>query len=210
MQAQIDEVKTTIGTLRDEIGSKATPADVAAVAQQVAGLESRLAALPADQSAALTSQIAALKTDLDALTRQVTAIPSADEIAALRTDISTLKLNPPSSKPPHVLSEVYFGASSVALSDTELAKVANLAATLKAAPQELTIVGFTDSQGPAELNRSISLRRAAAVRRALVAAGVEPASVTAISGMGEDAPPIDTGDDAEEAGNRVVQIYGHQ
>ena len=88
------------------------------------------------------------------------------------------------------------------------AKIAAIAQRFASAPASLALVGFSDSQGPAELNRSLSLRRAAAVRIALLDAGVDPAAVTSVTGLGEDAPPVDSGDDTDEAGNRVVLIYG--
>ena len=39
-------------------------------------------------------------------------------------------------------------------------------------------------------------------------AGVDRAAVTSVVGLGEDAPPVDAGDDTAEPGNRVVLIYG--
>ena len=188
----------------------ASSADVQALQQQLATLDARVAALPADQTEKLGGDISALKTELDGLKQQLAGIATTDDLASLRTDLTQLKQNPPPPQPPGVLEQVYFGASSTSIADAEMSKLEALATRLKADRQELQIVGFTDSQGPAEYNRGVSLRRAAAVRRALIGFGVDPSAVTSISGMGEDAPPIDTGDDTEEAGNRVVQIYGYK
>ena len=136
------------------------------------------------------------------------ALPAADEIATLRTDLAGIVDNPPAPRPPRILERIYFGQSSTSVADEEQAKIAAIAQRLASAPGALSLVGFSDSQGPAELNRSLSLRRAAAVRLALLDAGVDPAALTSVTGLGEDAPPIDAGDDADEAGNRVVLIYG--
>ncbi len=210
LQRQVAELKTQIDTLRSEAGGKAASADLESLAQALGDLDKRVAALPTGTDTGFAQQLAELKTELGTLKLQLAALPGAEEIAALRSDLAALKATPPSLKPPAVLEQVFFGVNSTVLSEPELSKLVALSDKLKADPQRLSIVGFTDSQGPAELNRSISLRRAAAVRRALVSYGVESSSLTSINGMGEDAPPIATGDNTEEAGNRVVQIYGYE
>jgi outer membrane protein OmpA-like peptidoglycan-associated protein len=71
-------------------------------------------------------------------------------------------------------------------------------------------MGFSDTQGPAEFNRALSLKRASAVRKALLGDGIGTSLVTSISGLGEDGPPVDTHDNAPEQANRTVLIYANE
>ncbi|WP_338065004.1 OmpA family protein [Thermomonas alba] len=67
------------------------------------------------------------------------------------------------------------------------------------------VIGYTDNQGDAAANRSLSERRAQQVRAALVAAGVERARVTA-QGRGAEAPVADNRTAAGRAKNRRVEV----
>ena len=208
-------VRTETAALSAEIGqvgaaltTKAESAEVTALTQRLEALRTEVAALPGVDTAAFTSAVAGLRADLDALHARVEALPPAREIAALRTDLDRLAATPPAPRPPQLLERVYFPSSGTGVPEAELAKLAALAQRLAGQPLMLDLVGFSDSKGPAELNRALSLRRAAAVRLALIRAGVDRAAVTSVVGLGEDAPPVDAGDDTAEPGNRVVLIYG--
>ncbi|AXK70882.1 DUF4398 domain-containing protein [Lysobacter sp. TY2-98] len=65
--------------------------------------------------------------------------------------------------------------------------------------------GFTDNQGDAGANQTLSQRRAAAVRQALVAAGAGSVRIDA-SGHGAGNPVADNGSAAGRAKNRRVEI----
>lgn len=67
------------------------------------------------------------------------------------------------------------------------------------------ISGHTDSRGRDSMNRELSQQRAAAVRTALVAAGVPAATLTA-AGYGEDRPIADNGDAAGREANRRIEF----
>ena len=70
---------------------------------------------------------------------------------------------------------------------------------------EMTVIGHTDSQGPDDLNQRLSLVRAQSVVDFLVAAGLDPARLTA-EGRGPD-EPIASNDTAEgRAQNRRVEF----
>ncbi len=197
------------GDIRAALTDKAGSAEVAALSDRLDALSSQIAALPATDAGALDETVGALRAALAALEAEVAALPGAAEIAALRSDLQAMRDSPVTAQPPQVLERIYFGQSSTAVSEAEQTKILAIARQLDASPGAIALVGFSDSLGPAEFNRALSLRRAAAVRRALLEAGVDQAAVTSVIGLGEDAPPIATEDGVEEAGNRVVLIYGH-
>jgi len=82
------------------------------------------------------------------------------------------------------------------------AYVADLLAT---APQSISVVGYTDTLGPPEINRRLSEARAKNVTSALVEAGV-PEKLISQGASGEDILAVDTPDDTREASNRRVTI----
>ncbi len=207
VQTETTRLSTQISELVTTLATKADTAEVMTLTGQIDALKAQVADLPTGDVSTFGTDIATLRSDLDALTARVAELPPATEIAVLRDDVSRLVNDPPASRPPQLIERIYFGSSSTSVGDEELAKIDAVARRLAASPVALELVGFSDSQGPAELNRSLSLRRAAAVRLALLEHGVDSAAVTSVTGLGEDAPPVDAGDDADEANNRVVLIY---
>ena len=71
--------------------------------------------------------------------------------------------------------------------------------------KEYVVVGHTDTVGSAKSNDSLSKRRAAAVKAALIARGV-PAKKIVIAGKGEAAPSTPTADGVKEPTNRRAEI----
>ncbi|MBS0222754.1 MAG: OmpA family protein, partial [Proteobacteria bacterium] len=69
----------------------------------------------------------------------------------------------------------------------------------------ITATGHTDTSGPANYNMALSLRRANAVKDALVRDGV-PATAISVVGKGETQPLVPTGDGVREPQNRRVEI----
>jgi OOP family OmpA-OmpF porin len=69
----------------------------------------------------------------------------------------------------------------------------------------ITVTGHTDRSGPASYNMALSLRRANAVKEALVHDGV-PASAIKVIGKGETQPLLPTDDGVREPQNRRVEI----
>ena len=67
------------------------------------------------------------------------------------------------------------------------------------------VTGHTDTSGSAAYNMALSLRRAAAVKDALVREGVAAAAI-AVTGRGETALLVQTGDNVKEPQNRRVEI----
>jgi OOP family OmpA-OmpF porin len=69
----------------------------------------------------------------------------------------------------------------------------------------ITATGHTDTSGPEAYNMALSLRRANAVKDALVRDGV-PAQAITVIGMGEKGLLVQTGDNVREPQNRRVEI----
>jgi len=69
----------------------------------------------------------------------------------------------------------------------------------------LRIEGHTDNVGPVPHNQALSLKRAEAVARALVAAGLPPAGLR-IRGLGKDNPVADNGTPDGRLQNRRVAV----
>jgi outer membrane protein OmpA-like peptidoglycan-associated protein len=117
-----------------------------------------------------------------ARTNQAQTAKSADlgsELARLKTQISGLKAE--QTERGWVLtlrSDVLFDSSSATLRPGARRAVDNLAQFMDRYPErEIAIEGFTDSVGGQEANRRLSESRAAAVKKALVARGVEPSRI---------------------------------
>jgi OmpA-OmpF porin, OOP family len=69
----------------------------------------------------------------------------------------------------------------------------------------MTVVGHTDSTGPAAYNQGLSERRADSVKSYLVGQGLPAAAIQA-SGQGESAPVADNATAAGRAQNRRVEV----
>jgi outer membrane protein OmpA-like peptidoglycan-associated protein len=101
---------------------------------------------------------------------------------------------------------VFFDWDSAALSSQALGTVHQAANLYRAnTGSRLTATGHTDTSGPESYNMALSLRRANAVKDALVRDGV-PAQAISVVGKGESQPLTPTGDGVREAQNRRVQI----
>jgi len=75
----------------------------------------------------------------------------------------------------------------------------------KHAPSSVSVTGHTDRAGPEDYNMALSLRRADAVRSALIAGGVAADKIT-VAGRGESEPAVPTADGVREPKNRRVEI----
>ena len=98
-------------------------------------------------------------------------------------------------------SDIFFGFDSSTLkpgADSEIARVANV---LNSYPQTtITVEGHTDAKGSEAYNQTLSLKRAEAVKNALIQKGVAPGRVMAV-GYGESQPIY-----SDDAMNRRVNI----
>lgn len=105
---------------------------------------------------------------------------------------------------------VFFDWDKSSLSPEAMTTIGQAAAAYKATGSaRIGNVGNTDTSGSAGYNQALSLRRADAVRNALIQNGVPAASIDS-SGRGETNLLVQTGDGVREPQNRRVELAGLQ
>ncbi len=101
---------------------------------------------------------------------------------------------------------VYFDFDSWTLTAEDLAVITQVRDTVRAGGQtHITVVGHTDTSGPADYNQHLSVERAHVVVEALVDLGVKRRYFKA-SGVGENDLAVETGDGVREPKNRRTVI----
>jgi len=101
---------------------------------------------------------------------------------------------------------VYFQEGSDILTPESLSAFDQVKADiLKRGAAEVAVIGHTDRVGSTESNDALSKLRAATVREALIAAGVD-SKVIEVAGRGEREPLVPTADEVSEPKNRRVEI----
>ena len=104
------------------------------------------------------------------------------------------------------LPGVHFITNSDRLVDEAYQVLEQVAGTLRRYPQLIVeVAGHTDSNGNADMNMNLSLRRAFAVRSHLIRSGVQPAQLVA-RGYGESSPIASNTTEAGQAMNRRVEL----
>lgn len=112
---------------------------------------------------------------------------------------------PPAAAPSYM---VFFDWDRSDLSSQARATIQQAATAWKAGGNpRISAIGHTDTSGPNDYNMALSLRRANAVKNALVQDGVPAASINTI-GKGETDLLVQTGDGVREPQNRRVEITG--
>jgi OOP family OmpA-OmpF porin len=114
---------------------------------------------------------------------------------------------PPVTPAPQATSfMVFFDWDRSNLSQQALATIGQAAQAFKTkGSARITATGHTDTSGPENYNMALSLRRANAVKDALVQNGV-PATAIAVVGRGEQGLLVPTPDGVREPQNRRVEI----
>jgi len=101
---------------------------------------------------------------------------------------------------------VLFASNQSALLPAALDRLNKVAdALLKTKERNLTVEGFTDSQGSYEYNMVLSQKRADVVRSYLISRGY-PSNLIQANGIGEDRPVADNNSTEGRANNRRVEI----
>lgn len=102
---------------------------------------------------------------------------------------------------------VFFDFDSATITSGEASKINRIAEKVSTRESGFTVVatGHADRAGSYEYNKALSVRRAEAVKDALIDRGVTP-SVIVIDGKGEMEPLDATGDGVRDADNRRVKV----
>jgi outer membrane protein OmpA-like peptidoglycan-associated protein len=105
---------------------------------------------------------------------------------------------------------ILFRINSADIDATSTPVLTELQAALQADPQlRLTLIGHTDNTGAATYNKTLSFRRADAVRNWLVGHGISSGRLTA-DGRGQEEPIADNATEDGRAVNRRVQAVRPQ
>jgi len=125
-----------------------------------------------------------------------------------------VRFGAPSAPPPPPATTAVQAASFMVFFDWDRSNLSQQAlSTIKQASDafktkgsaRITATGHTDTSGPENYNMALSLRRANAVKDALVRNGV-PATAISVVGMGEKGLLVPTADGVREPQNRRVEI----
>jgi OOP family OmpA-OmpF porin len=129
----------------------------------------------------------------------VAVLRDADVTRIFGDTIATL---PPA--PQHFI--LYFRFESDELTDASRALIAEILPAVKArAFPDVAVVGHTDTTGSSAANYELGLKRATAIRRRLLDAGIS-ADLIDVTSNGESEPLIKTADQVLERRNRRVEI----
>ena len=129
-------------------------------------------------------------------------------ITACGESVPTMSLqSPPAAPPPPAKAwMVFFDTDSTTLSQQATSTVSQAATVAKSMPTaKVTVTGYTDTDGSPAYNQQLSVRRANAVKSALVSNGIAPQAIT-VNGAGEAGLLIATPDQTKNEKNRRVQI----
>jgi len=122
------------------------------------------------------------------------------------TQNMSLQKPPPAPPAPTKSWMVFFDTNSTTLSQQGSMTVTEAATAAKSMPNSrVGVTGFTDTDGNPAYNQQLSVRRADAVKRALVSNGIAPQAITT-NGSGEASLLIETPDQTKNEKNRRVQI----
>jgi outer membrane protein OmpA-like peptidoglycan-associated protein len=122
------------------------------------------------------------------------------------TQTMSLQKPPPAPPPPPKAWMVFFDTNSTALSQQSSTTVMEAANVAKSTPNaRVSVTGYADTDGSPGYNQQLSIRRADAVKTALVRNGIAPQAIT-VNGAGEGGLLIETPDQTKNEKNRRVQI----
>lgn len=103
-------------------------------------------------------------------------------------------------------SDILFDVGKADLKDGAKQNLNQMAAIMKKYPENvLTIKGYTDNTGNADINEALSAKRATSVREQLVSSGLPENSISVL-GMGPANPIADNSSEVGRKQNRRVEI----
>ncbi len=170
----------------------------------IAEAREREAAIAEREARAATRE---LDVQARAADEQARAAQAAEERATqLETELEQLEAENTDRGIVLTLGDVLFDTAQAGLKPGATTTVDRLAQFMRDYPERsVRIEGHTDSAGSDEANQSLSERRAAAVRDALVSRGIEADRVTTV-GMGEARPVATNDTPAGRQQNRRVEV----
>ncbi len=103
-------------------------------------------------------------------------------------------------------SDILFDTGKADLKPAAITNITKLAEILKKYPENvITVKGYTDSQGSDEINKTLSEKRASAVKDYLAKGGVPDTTLSTV-GMGKENPVADNTSTEGRSKNRRVEI----
>ena len=122
------------------------------------------------------------------------------------TENMSLRQPPPAPPPPSKAWMVFFDTNSTTLSQQATMTITEAVNVAKSMPNaRVAVTGYTDTDGSPAYNQQLSIRRADAVKNALVSNGIAPQAIS-VNGAGEAGLLIETPDQTKNEKNRRVQI----
>jgi OOP family OmpA-OmpF porin len=122
------------------------------------------------------------------------------------TQNMSLREPPPAPPPPSKAWMVFFDTNSTTLSQQATMTITEAVNVAKSMPNaRVAVTGYTDTDGSPAYNQQLSIRRADAVKNALVSNGIAPQAIS-VNGTGEAGLLIETPDQTKNEKNRRVQI----
>jgi outer membrane protein OmpA-like peptidoglycan-associated protein len=218
--AQLDEAQRAINDLRQNLDNDDAKdarnimnridalVEAAQVRARTAALKEQVATAQTRQSQA---EVDAARARAEAAEREAAAARSQAQAAqqqanTLRNQLRDFQLRQTAAGAQLVLQDVIFETGKATLRPGATARMQPLVAYLNGAPSvRVRIDGHTDSVGGEAYNQRLSESRAAAVRSALVAAGVDAARIETV-GHGETKPVATNATAAGRQANRRVEL----
>jgi outer membrane protein OmpA-like peptidoglycan-associated protein len=169
--------------------------------QEIAALRERNL-LVSQQAEAERQRADSLRREAEAANAQLNQ--AIAQLQSLVTEITNLKQT--SRGLVISLSDILFDLNKATLKPGAEQNVRRIAAVLKQYPDhQISVEGHTDSLASEAYNQRLSEDRAAAVKAALIAGGVDPAKISS-RGFGESQPVSDNGTAAGRQQNRRVEV----
>jgi outer membrane protein OmpA-like peptidoglycan-associated protein len=101
---------------------------------------------------------------------------------------------------------LYFEKDSTQLRPSSVTMLTDILSTIQARQSEhISVVGHSDTLGDKAYNRSLSMRRATAVKQRLVQKGIDEGLID-ITSHGEENPLVKTADNVSNPKNRRVEV----
>jgi len=204
-QAQRQQADAEAAALRQQAESATQQAQAAQAQAEQATVQAQQAQAAANQAQASASEA---RTELEATRRELAERDA--EARRLRIQNELSRIASTKSEPRGIIvtlsGGILFDTGKTSLKPGAKSTLKRIADQLKADPSlKIAVEGHTDNVGGAEMNQTLSEKRADAVRNYLVTAGI-PSDHTTANGKGEEAPIVTNKTAAGRQQNRRVEL----